>query len=113
VNDAAAIAAAHVGIGVHGGAEACLATSDIYLTRPGLSALVELTEGARRTMRVIRRNIAFSVAYNLLGAGMAVFGVLTPLFAAILMPTSSITVVLGSWYGHTFARQATRAGGTP
>jgi Cu2+-exporting ATPase len=105
VNDAAAIAAAHVGIGVHGGAEACLATADIYLTRPGLSVLVELTEGARRTMQVIRRNIGFSIAYNLLGAGMAVAGALTPLFAAILMPTSSITVVLGSWYGTTFARR--------
>jgi P-type Cu2+ transporter len=105
VNDAAAIAAAHVGIGVHGGAEACLATADIYLTRPGLSALVELTEGARRTMRVIRRNIAFSIGYNLLGAGLAMAGLLTPLIAAVLMPTSSITVVLGSWYGFTFARQ--------
>ncbi|AMW06215.1 heavy metal translocating P-type ATPase [Gemmatimonas phototrophica] len=105
VNDAAAIAAASVGIGVHGGAEACLATADIYLTRPGLSALVELTEGARRTMRVIRRNIAFSIGYNLIGAGMAMVGLLTPLIAAVLMPTSSITVVLGSWYGHTFARR--------
>jgi Cu2+-exporting ATPase len=104
VNDAAAIAAAHVGIGVHGGAEACLATADIYLTRPGLSALVELTEGARRTMRVIHRNIGFSIGYNLIGAGLAVAGLLTPLIAAILMPTSSITVVLGSWYSHTFAR---------
>lgn len=104
VNDAAAIAAAHVGIGVHGGAEACLATADIYLTRPGLSALVELTEGSRRTMQVIRRNIAFSIGYNIIGAGMAVAGVLTPLIAAVLMPTSSITVVLGSWYGYTFAR---------
>ncbi len=106
VNDAAAIAAAHVGVGVHGGAEACLATADVYLTRPGLSALVELTEGSRRTMRVIRRNTAFSIAYNLLGAGMAVFGILTPLIAAILMPTSSITVVLGSWYGHSFTRRS-------
>jgi P-type Cu2+ transporter len=104
VNDAAAIAAAHVGIGVHGGAEACLATADIYLTRPGLSALVELTEGARRTMRVIRRNIAFSIGYNIIGAGLAVVGLLTPLIAAVLMPTSSITVVLGSWYSHTFTR---------
>jgi Cu2+-exporting ATPase len=111
VNDAAAIAAAHVGIGVHGGAEACLATADIYLTRPGLTALVELTEGARRTMRVIRRNIGFSIAYNLIGAGMAVIGMLTPLIAAVLMPASSITVVLGSWYGHTFARRL-RGGAT-
>ena len=69
VNDAAAIAAAHVGIGVHGGAEACLSTADIYLTRPGLSALVELTEGAHNTMRVIRRNIGFSIGYNIIGAG--------------------------------------------
>lgn len=105
VNDAAAIAAASVGIGVHGGAEACLATADIYLTRPGLGALVELTEGARRTMTVIRRNIGFSIAYNIAGAGMAVIGMLTPLIAAVLMPASSITVVLGSWYGHTFARR--------
>jgi Cu2+-exporting ATPase len=107
VNDAAAIAAAHVGIGVHGGAEACLATADIYLTRPGLGALVQLTEGARRTLRVIRRNIALSIGYNLIGASLAVFGLLTPLIASILMPTSSITVVLGSWYSTTFARATT------
>jgi Cu2+-exporting ATPase len=107
VNDAAAIAAAHVGVGVHGGAEACLATADIYLTRPGLGALVELTEGSRRTLQVIRRNIALSIGYNLIGASLAVFGLLTPLIAAILMPTSSITVVLGSWYSTTFARSTT------
>lgn len=104
VNDAAAIAAAHVGIGVHGGAEACLSTADIYLTRPGLSALVELTEGARNTMAVIRRNIGFSIGYNIIGAALAVVGVLNPLIAAVLMPTSSLTVVLGSWYGRSFAR---------
>jgi Cu2+-exporting ATPase len=104
VNDAAAIAASHVGIGVHGGAEACLSTADIYLTRPGLSALVELTQGSRNTMHVIRRNIGFSIGYNLLGAGLAVVGLLNPLIAAILMPTSSLTVVLGSWYGSTFSR---------
>ena len=106
VNDAAAIAAAHVGIGVHGGAEACLSTADIYLTRPGLSALVELATGSRNTMHVIRRNIAFSIGYNLIGAGLAMIGLLNPLIAAVLMPTSSLTVVLGSWYGTTFSRDS-------
>ena len=106
VNDAAAIAAATVGVGVHGGAEACLATADIYLARPGLGALVELTDGAQRTMHVIKRNIAFSIAYNVIGAALAATGLLTPLIAAILMPASSITVVLASWYSHTFARSA-------
>ena len=104
VNDAAAIAASHVGVGVHGGAEACLATADIYLTRPGLAPLVELADGARRTMRVIRRNIAFSLGYNVIGASLAIAGVLTPLVAAVLMPASSITVVLASWQGRTFSR---------
>lgn len=106
VNDAAAIAAATVGVGVHGGAEACLATADIYLDKPGLTPLVELVEGAERTMRVIKRNIAFSIAYNIVGASLAIFGMLTPLVAAVLMPASSIMVVLGSWYGQTFKWRA-------
>lgn len=105
VNDAAAIAAAHVGIGVHGGAEACLSAADVYLARPGLTPLVELTEGAAGAMRVIRRNITFSIAYNIAGATLAIMGALTPLVAAILMPVSSLTVVLGSWYGRSFARE--------
>jgi Cu2+-exporting ATPase len=102
INDAAAIAASSVGIGVHGGAEACLATADVYLARPGLGALVELVRGAERTMSVIRRNIVFSVAYNVVGATLAMAGVLTPLIAAILMPASSLTVVLASWRSRTF-----------
>ena len=97
INDAAAIAAASVGVGVHGGAEACLTVADVYLTTPGLAPLVQLITGAARTMRVIRRNIAFSLVYNLIGAGLAVTGVLTPLVAAILMPVSSLTVILASW----------------
>ena len=102
VNDAAAIARASVGIGVHGGAEASAAAADVFLTRPGLSSLVELVDGSRRTMRVIRRNIAFSLVYNAVGATLALCGWLDPLVAALLMPASSFTVVLGSWLGRTF-----------
>ncbi|MGH7615617.1 MAG: heavy metal translocating P-type ATPase, partial [Gemmatimonadaceae bacterium] len=102
INDAAAIAASSVGIGVHGGAEACLATADIYLTTPGLAPLVSLVAGAQRAMRVIRRNIAFSVVYNAAGAGLALTGHLTPLIAALLMPASSLTVVVASWRGRAF-----------
>ncbi|HEU4564836.1 MAG TPA: HAD-IC family P-type ATPase, partial [Gemmatimonadaceae bacterium] len=102
VNDAAAIAAASVGIGVHGGAEASLATADVYLAEPGLAPLVRLADGASRTMRVIRRNVLFSLAYNLVGATLAMTGVLDPLIAAVLMPISSLTVVVASWRGRTF-----------
>ena len=96
INDAAAIAAASVGIAAHGGAEASLASSDVYLTEPGLAPLVRLVDGARRTFLVIERNVVFSIVYNLIGAGLAVAGQLTPLVAAILMPASSLTVVLAS-----------------
>ena len=103
INDAAAIAAASVGVGVHGGAEACLATADVYLARPGLAPLVELVRGAERTMAVIRRNLAFSLVYNIAGAVLAMTGVINPLIAALLMPASSLTVVLSSWRARTFA----------
>jgi Cu2+-exporting ATPase len=111
VNDAAAIAAASVGVGVHGGAEACLATADVYLANPGLESLVTLTDGASRTIGVIRRNIAFSIGYNIIGATLAVTGTITPLIAAVLMPASSLTVVLASWLSTPFprARGAERA----
>ncbi len=102
VNDAAAIAAATVGVGVHGGAEASMSAADVYLSRPGLGPLVELVQGARRTMLVIRNNIIFSIAYNVLGATLALLGLLDPLIAAVLMPISSLSVVLASWRGRMF-----------
>ena len=113
VNDAAAIAAASVGIGVHGGAEACLANADVFLARPGLTPLRELIEGAERTVHVIRRNFAFSLSYNVIGASLAIAGLLTPLIAAILMPLSSLTVVIASWRGRTFVRTLPPDGARP
>jgi Cu2+-exporting ATPase len=102
VNDAAAIARATVGISVAGGAEASRAASDVHLARAGLTPLVALVEGARRTMRLLRRNLALSLAYNVVAAALAMTGRIDPLVAAVLMPVSSLTVVLASWLGRTF-----------
>ena len=102
VNDAAAISRATVGVGMHGGAEACLSSADVFLSKPGLAGLVTLATGAARTLRVIRRNIAFSLVYNLAGAALAMTGVINPLTAAVLMPASSLTVILASWLSRTF-----------
>jgi Cu2+-exporting ATPase len=102
VNDAAAIARATVGVGVKGGAEACLAAADVFLARPGLASLVDLTEGAARTLRVIRLGIGISILYNVAGVALAYFGMINPLVAAIMMPVSSLTVVLIAWRGRTF-----------
>ena len=102
VNDAAALAAATVGVGVHGGAEAALAAADVYLGQPGIEPLVRLLDGSKRTLGVIRRNLVFSLAYNAVAVTLAMLGLMHPLVAAILMPASSITVVVSSYRARTF-----------
>jgi len=93
VNDAAALAAAGVGIAVQGGAEVSLAAADVYLARPGLSGIIELVQTARRAMRVVRLNLGISLVYNIIAGSLAVAGLMTPLAAAIIMPMSSATVL--------------------
>ncbi len=97
MNDAAALAAATVGIAVHGGAETCLMAADVFLQKPGVATLVDVVRGARQTHQTIRVNIAFSLVYNLIGASLAVAGALNPLLAAVLMPASSLIVVANSF----------------
>jgi len=109
VNDAAALAAATVGVAVAGGAEAALTAADVFVVRPGVGRIVDLLDGAGRTMRVVRRNLIFSLGYNVIGVALAMTGVLNPLVAAILMPLSSLTVILSSYRARTFGRPTTEA----
>jgi Cu2+-exporting ATPase len=102
INDAAALSAASVGVAVHGGAEVALAVADVFLTREGTEPLVRLFRGSTRTMSVIRRNLAFSLIYNLVGASLAMTGWIGPLAAAVLMPLSSLTVISYSFRARTF-----------
>jgi Cu2+-exporting ATPase len=102
VNDAAALSAADCGIAVHGGAEASLRAADIYLSHPGLDSLVQLLDGAKRTLNVVRRNFAASLLYNAITATGAMMGWIHPLLAAALMPLSSLTVVTLSYRSRTF-----------
>ncbi len=104
VNDAAAMAAATVGIAVHGGAETCLGAADVFATRSGLAPVTEAIRGSRRALAAIRRGIVISLGYNLIGIGLAVAGLLSPLLAAIMMPLSSITVVSLALRARTFER---------
>jgi P-type Cu2+ transporter len=108
VNDAAALAAATVGIAVQGGAEASLAAADVYLNRPGLGPILELLDAARRTVRTIRRNIMVSIGYNVLAASLAMTGFITPILGAIMMPISSFTVLTVSFRSRTFGDRPCR-----
>lgn len=110
VNDAAALALADVGIAVHGGTGVAIAAADVVLTREGVAPLVELLDGARRLRGVVARNLGFSLLYNAAASTFAVLGLVGPLLAAVLMPVSSLTVVLSSALTRTFARSG---GGRP
>jgi len=93
VNDAAALAAADVGVSVSGGAEPSMAAADVYLARPGLTGLVELVTRARHCRGVIYQTLALSLTYNAFAIGLAAMGLVTPLVAAVLMPLSSAAVL--------------------
>jgi P-type E1-E2 ATPase len=110
-NDAAALARAYVGVAVHGGVEVSLRSSDVYFRTPGIHALPDLLVVARETMKVIHRNFAFSLVYNAVGIAGVIAGVVTPLFAAILMPISALTVFLSSLAGTSRLRAALRGMG--
>lgn len=108
VNDAAALSAASVGVGVHAGAEASLAAADVYLNTPGLGPLVELVDGARRTVRTIHVCLGASALYNLVAASLALAGLINPIIAAVLMPLSSFTVLAIARRARTFGAQPCR-----
>ena len=102
VNDTAALKAADVGIAVASPSTASRVAADAYTTRPGLEAAVELIEESRGILSVIRRNLVFSLFYNIAGGAAALVGIVTPLFAAVAMPISSFIVVLSSIKQGTF-----------
>jgi len=112
VNDAAALALADVGVAVLGGKGASLVAADVVLTREGVAPLLDLLHGSRRVFGVIRRNLAFSLLYNAAGAALALLGLVGPLLAAVLMPVSSLSVVLSSALSRPFPAAARRAART-
>ncbi len=102
VNDAAALTAATCGVAVHGSAEVAIEAADVFVARPGVTSVVELIAGATATLATIRRNLRFSLAYNLLGGTLAVTGLIHPLIGAIMMPLSSSTVLIASLRSRAF-----------
>jgi Cu2+-exporting ATPase len=105
VNDAAAMQAADVGIAVQGSAEVSLVASDIFLGSNGIVMLPHLLDGASQVRRVVRRNLIGSGAYNIVGITLAALGYVTPLWGAVLMPVSSLTVVVSSLWGSRMWRE--------
>jgi heavy metal translocating P-type ATPase len=93
VNDAPALAQADVSITAAGGTDVAGETSDVILMRPDLTLLPWLVQMSQRTRRIIRENLGWAFAYNLLAVPLAACGVISPVFAAATMALSSLLVV--------------------
>jgi Cu2+-exporting ATPase len=95
VNDAAALSRATVGISAANSADVARDAADVFIsTDRGPSAIADALRLSRRAMKIIRLNLGIALAYNLVGAGLAMTGHVGPLAAAVLMPLSSLTVLL-------------------
>ena len=103
VNDAPALAQADVGIAMGTGADVAIESAGFTLVKGDLDGIVRARRLVRATMRNIRQNLFFALAYNTAGVPVAAgvlfpfFGILiSPMFAAFAMSASSISVVLNA-----------------
>lgn len=93
LNDAPALARASVGIALGCGADVTREAADVSLLGTDLGQIPWLLRLSRRTYRTIQWNLLWAFAYNVIGVGLAMAGLLHPLLAAVAMILSSVLVV--------------------
>jgi Cu+-exporting ATPase len=96
VNDAAALAAADLGLAMGTGTDVAIEASDLTLVRGDPTAVPDAIRLSRATLRTIKGNLFWAFAYNSAAIPLAVAGLVTPVLAALAMALSSVAVVTNS-----------------
>jgi P-type Cu+ transporter len=103
VNDAAALAAADLGLAMGTGTDVAIQAADVTVIRGDLRAAVDAIRLSRRTLTIIKANLVWAFGYNLAAIPLAALGMLNPMLAGAAMAASSLLVVGNSLRLRSFA----------
>lgn len=96
INDAPALAVADIGMAVGTGTDVAMEAADVTLMRGDLNSIPDALYMSRKTMKNIRQNFFWALAYNSIGIPVAALGLLAPWVAGAAMALSSVSVVLNA-----------------